>query len=113
MTQQGGLPTHRPGRVAGQHRPDRLAHLLDRLPGRIRRATVWLLHPRARWARIPAGFLLVLGGIFSILPLLGIWMLPLGLILLAEDIPFLRRWREKGLDWIERHRPHWIYGRRG
>jgi hypothetical protein len=56
--------------------------------------------------------LLILGGIFSVLPVLGIWMLPLGLILLAEDVPVLRRWREKALDWIEKHRPHWIYGRR-
>ena len=96
--------------VAGQ--PDRLHHLLNRLPGRIRRATHWLLAPKARWARIPAGILLIFGGIFSFLPLLGIWMLPIGLILLAEDVPFLRRWRERTFDWIEKHRPHWIYGRR-
>ena len=93
------------------HRADRLAHLLNRLPARIRDAAHWLLAPQARWARIPAGLLLILGGIFSILPLLGLWMLPLGLILLAEDVPFLRRLRERALDWMERHRPHWIYGR--
>jgi len=51
----------------------------------------WLRHPRSRWVRLPAGALLVLGGIFSILPGLGIWMLPLGLLLLASDVPFLRR----------------------
>ncbi len=50
-----------------------------------------LRHPRARWVRLPAGALLVVGGIFSILPVLGIWMLPIGLLLLAGDIPFLRR----------------------
>ncbi|MCB8882860.1 hypothetical protein ACELLULO517_21620 [Acidisoma cellulosilytica] len=98
-------PSHdRPGR-------DRLSHLLNRLPARIRDATHWLLAPKARWARIPVGLLLILGGIFSFLPLLGIWMLPLGLILLAEDISFLRRLREKALDWIEARHPHWIYGR--
>ena len=32
-----------------------------------------------------------LGGVFSILPGLGIWMLPLGLLLMASDVPFLRR----------------------
>lgn len=51
----------------------------------------WLRHPASRWARIPTGTLLMLGGIFSILPGLGIWMLPLGLLLLSTDIPFLRK----------------------
>ena len=51
----------------------------------------WLRHPRSRWLRIPVGVLLMLGGVFSILPGLGIWMLPLGLLLLAADISFLRK----------------------
>jgi hypothetical protein len=59
--------------------PDRVARMLRRLR-----------HPDARWIRIPAGVLLILGGIFSILPVLGLWMLPFGLLLLAYDIPFLR-----------------------
>ena len=37
-------------------------------------------------------------------------MLPLGLMLLAEDIAPLRRARDRILDWIERHRPHWFAG---
>ena len=49
-----------------------------------------LRHPHAHWLRIPTGVLLVLGGVFSILPFLGIWMLPLGLLLIAYDVPFLR-----------------------
>ncbi len=40
--------------------------------------------------RIPLGFALVAGGCLSILPLLGVWMLPLGLLLLAIDLPALR-----------------------
>ncbi|MBE0580710.1 hypothetical protein [Devosia sp.] len=59
--------------------PDFAARLLER----IRR-------PEARWIRIPLGLLLVLGGIFSFLPVLGIWMLPLGLLLLALDLVFLQ-----------------------
>jgi hypothetical protein len=39
---------------------------------------------------MPVGALLTLGGIFSILPFLGIWMLPLGLLLIAYDVPILR-----------------------
>jgi len=51
----------------------------------------WLRHPRSRWIRLPVGVLMVLGGIFSILPVLGLWMLPIGLLLLAGDVPALRR----------------------
>ena len=46
--------------------------------------------PGARWFRIPLSILLILGGIFSFLPVLGIWMLPLGLLLLALDLAFLQ-----------------------
>ncbi|MBP1807789.1 tryptophan synthase subunit beta [Rubellimicrobium aerolatum] len=40
--------------------------------------------------RLPVAVLLVLGGLFSVLPFLGLWMLPLGLLLLAVDLPTLR-----------------------
>lgn len=43
-----------------------------------------------RRVRIPTAFLLILGGVFSFLPVLGIWMLPLGLMLLAVDVPVIR-----------------------
>ena len=33
------------------------------------------------------GVLLICGGLFSFLPILGLWMLPLGLGLLADDVP--------------------------
>lgn len=38
------------------------------------------------------GFLLVAGGIVGFLPILGFWMVPLGLALIATDIPSLGRW---------------------
>ena len=40
--------------------------------------------------RFPLALLLIVGGVFSFLPVLGIWMLPLGLLLLAVDLPILR-----------------------
>jgi hypothetical protein len=40
--------------------------------------------------RFPVALLLIAGGLFSFLPVLGIWMLPLGLLLLAVDLPILR-----------------------
>ena len=72
----------------------RLNRQFDRLQRRIPEfAARWLeriRRPEARWIRIPLGLLLVLGGIFSFLPVLGIWMLPLGLLLLALDLVFLQ-----------------------
>ncbi len=47
--------------------------------------------PESRGARIPAGALLILGGFLSIMPILGLWMLPPGLIRLAEDLSIV--WR--------------------
>ncbi|RTE88564.1 MULTISPECIES: hypothetical protein [Bradyrhizobium] len=86
----------------------RLDKLVDRLPPRMGDAVTYLLKPSSRWVRIPSGALLVAGGVLSVLPLLGIWMLPLGLALLAEDVPALRSSRSKVFDWIERRKPHWL-----
>jgi hypothetical protein len=86
----------------------RLTGLIDRLPNRIRSAIHWLLEPQSRWARIPAGVALILGGFFSILPVFGLWMFPLSLILLAEDLPIVRRGVTRALDWLENRWPHWF-----
>jgi hypothetical protein len=51
----------------------------------------WVRKPRLHIVRIPLAILLLLGGVFSFLPVLGIWMLPLGLLVLAVDIPPMRR----------------------
>ena len=90
------------------HPERRLRRLLRRLPGRMQAITRWLRKPASRWARIPAGILLIIGGCLAILPVFGLWMLPLGLVLLADDIPPLRRGRDRALDWLERRRPNWF-----
>lgn len=54
----------------------------------------WLSHlrrPSASWFRVPLGVLLVIGGLLGFLPILGFWMLPLGLLLLSLDVALLRR----------------------
>jgi hypothetical protein len=89
----------------------RLERLIDRLPASFAATVRFLRQPSGRWLRIPAGLLLILGGLFSFLPILGIWMLPVGLLLLAEDLPALRSWRSRILDWIGRHRPEWLESR--
>lgn len=68
----------------------------------------WLRQPSARWARVPAAILLIIGSVLSILPILGLWMLPLGLVLLAEDVKPLQSLTGRLLAWIEQRRPHWM-----
>lgn len=41
--------------------------------------------------RVPLAIVLVAGGFVGFLPVLGFWMLPPGLALLAFDLPVLRR----------------------
>ena len=90
------------------HREWQLERLIQRLPKRLQSAVRRLRRPSARWVRLPAGLLLILGSLFSILPILGLWMLPLGLMLLAEDFKPLRRLTDRALIWIEHRRPHWM-----
>ncbi|MBR1270897.1 hypothetical protein JQ629_25815 [Bradyrhizobium sp. AUGA SZCCT0222] len=73
-----------------------------KLPAGPARFVAWLRKPSSRYVRIPMAILLILGGIFSILPVLGLWMLPLGLLLFAQDVPFLQTPMAKLLGWIER-----------
>ena len=60
------------------------------LPSRLCQFFLWLKQPPNRSVRIVVSALLVLGGVFSFLPVLGAWMLPLGLIIISEDLPFLQ-----------------------
>lgn len=76
-------------------------------PGATRWFVRFLRHPLAMIIRIPLGLALVAGGIFSILPFLGIWMLPLGLFLLAVDLPFLRGPVGRFIVWIEQQWARW------
>jgi hypothetical protein len=48
--------------------------------------------PRA--SRILIGLVLVLAGVFGFLPVLGFWMIPLGLLVMFFEVPWMReRWR--------------------
>jgi hypothetical protein len=110
MNQDGGTAggaSPSPG-VAPEHHERRLERLIDRLPQRLQEIIRWLRRPGLRWVRLVAGVLFIAGSFLSILPIFGIWMLPIGLVLLAEDIPVFRRLRDRVLDWIGRHRPHWL-----
>ena len=58
------------------------------LPERLRVSLARLPKP----LRIAGGVLLVAGGLAGFLPALGFWMVPLGLLLLSIDVPWLRPW---------------------
>jgi len=65
--------------------------------------------PASRIARTVIGVALIIGGLLGFLPVLGFWMIPLGLLVLSVDSPMVRRWRRRwtvafGL-WLMRHYP--------
>jgi len=62
-------------------------------------AVRWADRRVPRFVRTLLGIPLVIGGIFSILPVLGLWMLPAGILLIALDIP---RYRTRIMRWAER-----------
>ena len=61
------------------------------------------------------GVALVVGGFLGFLPVLGFWMLPLGLVILSIDFPPVRRFRRavtvKIVDWLSRRFPPWAWRR--
>jgi len=62
------------------HIPSWVGHSLNRLRGK-----------GALWVRVLTGVALLGAWCFLPLPIVGIWMLPVGLALLAHDIPMMRR----------------------
>jgi hypothetical protein len=73
-----------------------------RVPTRVSNFIRWLRQPSSFAARLAVAILFILGGIFSFLPVLGIWMLPLGLLLIAQDVHFLQKPLVTSLSWTER-----------
>lgn len=86
-----------------QHELDRhFAWFEAKLPSGPARFVNWLRRPSSRLVRIPLAALLVVGGLLSFLPVLGFWMLPLGLLLFAQDVPALQPPLVRMLAWVER-----------
>jgi hypothetical protein len=59
----------------------------------------------SRWIRWPVALLLVVGGLVGFLPILGFWMIPLGLILISQDVAFLRPSLARLFAWLDRKWP--------
>ena len=56
--------------------------------------------------RIIIGIFLVLGGLLGALPILGFWMVPLGLLVLSLDFRWARRGYLSIILWFRRRRTH-------
>ena len=80
---------------AAARKQNELDQAFDRLeqevPDWLARKIRWMRKPQARAVRLPLGVLCILGSFLWFLPVLGIWFLPLGLLLIAQDVRFLRR----------------------
>ena len=65
--------------------------------------------PGNRFLRFGLGILLICGGLLWFLPVVGFWMLPLGIAVIAIDIPLVDRWwsrtQPKMEDWMQRTFP--------
>jgi len=75
---------------------------------RIRIGKYSLNLPQNRWARISIGVGLVFLGLLGFLPVLGFWMIPAGFLVLATDIPAVRRFNRRAVVAIK----GWWVGRK-
>lgn len=99
-------------RAKSKARLDRQINVLRGRDRRLDRFIDWIENDKARLYRTPLAILLMFGGVFSFLPLLGVWMLPLGIMLLAIDLPILQgpvaalviRLRRRAGRWLHRRR---------
>lgn len=61
-------------------------------PDRVARAIRWLRDPKGRWVRLPLGLIIIAANLFGpVVPVLGIEFVPIGLLLIAQDVPPLRK----------------------
>jgi hypothetical protein len=81
---------------------DRYFEMINRrVPVKVSRFIRLLRKPSSFPVRLLVALLLIAGGFFSFLPVLGLWMLPLGLLFIAQDLPFLQQPLANALEWIE------------
>ena len=60
--------------------------------------------PRSRPVRIAIGVALCIFGVLGFLPILGFWMIPLGILVLSYEFAAVRRFRRRVVVWWERRR---------
>ena len=85
---------------------DRAGLMANRPPSDWNERLVCVMRQAFHWAsrhlppglRALCGIVLMVAGVFGFLPILGFWMLPIGAVLVAMDIPPLRRRLRKRLE---------------
>jgi hypothetical protein len=70
------------------------------VPACVARTIKWLRNPEARWIRIPIGVLFIIAGLLWFLPVVGIEFLLVGHLLIAQDVPFLRKPVGRFIIWL-------------
>ncbi len=98
-----------------ERRFQRQFHALERLIPALRGPMSHLRRDSWFPIRFPLAVILTAGGLLWFLPVLGLWMLPAGLLLLAVDLPLLRgpisvlviRGRRTANRWFRRWRQWW------
>jgi hypothetical protein len=60
--------------------------------------------PHSRGARVAIGVALIFFGFLGFLPVLGFWMIPLGVLVLSYEFAAVRRLRRRAVVWWERRR---------
>lgn len=78
------------GAEKNEHRLRRQFEAIERLLPVGKGIVRALRQRRYRLVRIPLAVVLIPGGLLGFLPVLGFWMLPAGLLLLAVDVPAVR-----------------------
>ncbi|HVZ01720.1 MAG TPA: hypothetical protein VHA35_19600 [Dongiaceae bacterium] len=68
---------------------------VNRMMHAVRRILHWADERLPRGLRSVFGLLLIIGGLAGLLPVLGFWMIPAGLAMIALDIPPWRRWLKR------------------
>ena len=75
----------------------------SKLRRQLRRFMNWGQRTLPWGVRSVIGAPLIVLGLFGFLPVLGFWMIPLGLALIALDVPALRRRLRR---WLDRRNAH-------
>ena len=76
--------------VRHQRRFDRQLAAMTRRSPMLGRFAAFVQGRPSIFVRLPLGLLLIVGGFLAILPVFGLWMIPLGLVILAIDLPALQ-----------------------
>src|SRR5690349_14945816 len=77
---------------------------IDHTTGHIVMGPTRIPLPKSRIARLLIGGLLIFGGCLGFLPILGFWMIPLGVLVLSHDLHVARRMRRRFSVWWHRRR---------